>query len=310
MQIRHYQPGDEVIQASIYNSAAQDLPGFKPASAEDVRKRTRARGFDPTTRWFAVNQGQVVGYCLLEPQQGRISYPWSTGGREASEALLAKALDEARQRGLKRLFAAYRQDWMPVRTFFEEQGFRLSREMVNFAVNVLDLPTSPTGTPANVTAFRPEDVAFVAQAGAGVLRLPPEALTDYFFANPLFPSESLRVLRDRQGNPLAVGLIIENEHYADVRQADPLAPCFRLGAFGTEGLNVKRINGLFSFLVGDPSKTISCGLALLAEARESLTSGTVDLMAAQVPSDAPHLLAFYSKFFKEQGRFSVYERDL
>ena len=91
---------------------------------------------------------------------------------------------------------------------------------------------------------------------------------------------------------------------------DAHAPCFRLGAFGTENLNTKRVNGLFSFLVAKPEQAVSAGLALLAEASQEMTEGTVTTLAAQCPSDVPHLVNFYTRYFKEQGRFPVFERVL
>ena len=63
---------------------------------------------------------------------------------------------------------------------------------------------------------------------------------------------------------MAIGIGLESSTYADVKKIDPLAPCFRLGAFGTEGLNTKRVNGLFSFIVADPANALTAGLALLA----------------------------------------------
>ena len=36
----------------------------------------------------------------------------------------------------------------------------------------------------------------------------------------------------------------------------------------------------------------------------------IDTLAAQVPTDAPHLLAFYQSYFRPQGTFPVYERPL
>ena len=95
-----------------------------------------------------------------------------------------------------------------------------------------------------------------------------------------------------------------------MRKIDPAAPCFRLGAFGTEGFNTKRVNGLFSFMVADPANALTAGLALLGEASQEMTGDTVEALAAQCPSDAPHLVAFYSRYFKEQGRFPVLEKQL
>jgi hypothetical protein len=36
----------------------------------------------------------------------------------------------------------------------------------------------------------------------------------------------------------------------------------------------------------------------------------VSAICAQCPSDATHLVNFYTRYFKEQGRFPIYERSL
>jgi hypothetical protein len=147
--------------------------------------------------------------------------------------------------------------------------------------------------------------------GRGVIRIPQDKLEQFLFSNPYFPVEAYLVLRDRDGKtPVAVGLGLESGTYADVRKIDPLAPCFRLGAFGTEGLNTKRVNGLFSYLVAEPANSLTAGLALLSEASQEMTESSATSLAAQCPSDAPHLLGFYSRYFKEQGRFPVLEKQL
>ena len=81
MTIRSYRPGDEQAQAAIYNEAAADLPKFKPASVEDVRRRCRAKDFDPATRLYAEVNGQIVGYVTFQPN-GRIGFPWCKKGHE------------------------------------------------------------------------------------------------------------------------------------------------------------------------------------------------------------------------------------
>ena len=311
MNIRSFQPGDEPVQVSLYNAAACLLPGFKPAKVEDVQKRTRVRGFDPATRWYAEAAGEVVGYCVLEPQQGRVSFPWCKRGHDVGAELFAAALAGARARGLTKLFAAYRHDWHPVQAFFERQGFALKREMVNFATDMHDLPTTRFGSTSALAVLERKDLPEVAAIGAGVLQLPLGKLDQYFFANLYFPAECVRLLRSREdGSILALSLAIEQASYADVKMIDSQAPCFRLGAFGTEGLNTKRVNGLFSFLVRQPESAITHGLTLLADAVASMTEGNVSTVAAQAPSDALHLMGFYNRYFKEQGRFPVYEREL
>jgi GNAT superfamily N-acetyltransferase len=310
VNIRTYQSGDELSQAAIFNVAAFTLPGFKPAQAEEVRKRTRVRGFDPTSRFYAMDGGQVVGYCTLEPDQGRISHPWCKKGCEAAAPLLFEAaIASAKERGISKLFAAYRRDWDPVLQFFADNGFAKTRDMVNYWADPVDLPTIANRSGLPLSRLKREDIPALAELGKGIIRLPADKLEQYYFSNPYFPVEAMLVMRDREGEPVAVAIGLEVATWADVKKVDTLAPCFRMGAFGTEGLNAKRVNGLFS-LVAKPEHTISAGLGLLSEATLEMTEGTVSAMAAQCPSDVPHLLNFYTRYFKEQGRFPMLERTL
>lgn len=310
--IRTFQPGDEVTQAGLFNVAANALPGFKPATGDDVRRRTRGRAFDPTARFYAEEGGQVVGYCVLEPDQGRVSYPWCKKGHEAvAGPLLDAAVRAARDRGLTRVFAAYRRDWEPVLRFLADRGFAHARDVINYWADPLDLPTQVLRSRLPISRLTREDLPAVAAMGRGVVRLPDEKLAAYFFANPHFPAEAYFALRDPgTGAPTAVGIGLEVSTYADVRKVDPLAPCFRLGAFGTEGLNAKRVNGLFSFLVANPADALAAGSALLTEASQEMTEGSAAALAAQCPSDAPHLVGFYARYFREHGRFPVMEKEL
>lgn len=312
MIIRTFQSGDEVIQAGLFNVAAFTLPGFKPATADEVKRRTRSRGFDPSARFYAEENNQIVGYCVLEPEQGRIGYPWCKKGFEnAAPLLFDAALKSAREHGMTKVFAAYRRDWDFVLQFFNENGFSLAREMINYWTDPVDLPTRVSRTRLPIDRLQREDVPAILAMGKGVIRLPLDKLENYFFANPYFPVEAFLVLRDRDGKtPIAIGLGLESSNFADVKKIDPLAPCFRLGAFGTEGLGTKRVNGLFSYLVADPTNALTAGLALLSEASQEMTEATVTSLAAQCPSDVPHLVGFYSRYFKEQGRFPILEKQL
>src|SRR5688572_29673888 len=91
LSIRTYQPGDEEAQAAIWNAAAAGLPGFKPTTTIEVRRRTSAPGFDRGTRFYAVANEQVVGYCALNAN-GRIGFPWCLPGHDAGTALLDAAV--------------------------------------------------------------------------------------------------------------------------------------------------------------------------------------------------------------------------
>ena len=88
-------------------------------------------------------------------------------------------------------------------------------------------------------------------------------------------------------------------------------PCFRLGAFGSEGMTTKRIKGMFSFVARSDLNIFTTGMDLLGHASNRLKDDDdVACYAAQVATDAPALLAFYQRIFERQGSFPVYERDL
>lgn len=311
VNIRTFQPGDESAQVAVFNAAAAALPGFKPAAAADVAKRTAAPDFDPATRFYAEDGGRVVGYCTLNPTQGRVGFPWCLPGAEATApTLLDAAVTAAKARGVTKLFAAYRRDWEPALRFFADHGFAHARDVINYWSAIGDMPTLLDKS-VPVEQLTPEDVPAVAELGRGIIRVPDDKLEAYFFENPYLPAWSARVLRARgTGLPYAVGLGIDCRDYADVRKVDPLAPCFRLGAFGSEGLNTKRVNGLFSFLALEPERAAPAALTLLSALSEEMTDGSVDAFAAQCPSDAKYLVAFYSRYFREHGRFPVFERTL
>lgn len=296
----------------MFNAAAYSMPGFKPALEADVQKRARARGFDPATRFYAEENGQVVGYCVFEPAQGRIGFPWVKKGAEAAAApLFEAALAAAKERGLASLFTAYRRDWEPVLRFFEERGFTKTREIVNFATSPLDLPTIANRGGLPIRPLATSDMPALAEMGRGFLRLPVEKLEAYYFSNPYFPVEAFKVVEERGGGaPVAIGVGLESPTWADARKVDSLAPCFRMGAFGTEGLNTKRVNGLFSYVVSKPEHALPAGLGLLNEASQEMTEGSVSTICAQCPTDQPHLMNFYTRYFKEQGRFPVLEKTL
>jgi hypothetical protein len=311
--IRHFQPGDEAAQIAIYNAVAGALPKFKPATLQEVQRRTRARDHDPSLRFYAEESGQVVGYCTVQPN-GRVSYPWCPPGHEHNAGpLFEQALATLRQRGVKRAFCAYRGDWPAINQLFLDHGFRPAREMVSFVMNFLDMPTPAARHTSAISPVTDSDLPAILDFGAGVLRVStPEALRKHLFSNPYFRAEALFALRSRQNAaPLAIGIVIDEATYADPRVLDANMPCFRLGAFGTEGMTTKRVKGLFSFLARQDRTLPALGMDVLGYAANLLrVDDDLECFASQVPSDAPALLAFYQRHFQRQGSFPVLERDL
>jgi hypothetical protein len=141
--------------------------------------------------------------------------------------------------------------------------------------------------------------------------LSAEDLRREWFENPQAPPSTLFAVRNRVDHqPIAVGRLIENPAFADPAKVDATQPCFRLGAFGTEGMSHKRINGLFSLVLPRSRNAMGSALDLLAHAAAQHDGAVSKCIAAQVPSDAPHLLTFYKSHFQRQASFPVFERTL
>jgi hypothetical protein len=311
MKLRTYQPGDEAAQAEIYNTAAAALPKFKPATAEEVLRRCTAADFDPATRIYAEEGDRIVGYATFQPN-GRVSYPWCLGRYTAArDDLFEQVLQAMRQRGIKTAFVAYRGDWAEPLEYFRRRGFQQVREMVNFALPLIDMPTR-AGHVNALSPMRREDVPAVYALAPNALRVgSAEELDKVLFQNPYFPASSCFVLRSRKDLALkGAAVLVVNKAYAEPTQVDPFMPCFRLGAFGTEGLSHKRINGLFSFIAAPDSECIRHAVAMLEFAGEKLEDAGLDTFGAQVPSDVPHLLRFYKEQFQRQGAFPILEKPV
>src|SRR6266851_248371 len=313
MTTRNFQPGDEAAQVSIYNEATASLPKFKPATLDEVRRRCRAPDFDPHTRFFAFEDDNPVGYATFHAN-GRINYPWCRKGFESlAEPLLETVLQAMRKRGLKKAFAAYRGDWTAQRDFFVGHGFQQAREMVNFWLDPVDMPTPAARRSYPIAPAQPEDVPAIFQLAPQALRVnTPAELERHLFQNPYFPAEAVFVARTTKTDPtlLAAGMLVSAPGYADPKQVDAAMPCFRLGAFGTEGMQTKRLNGLFSFVAKEGNELNRVALDLMGHAAFRLHYTDVPTFAAQVPSDVPHLLRFYQHHFRRQGSFPVYERQI
>ena len=312
MKIRTFMPGDDAAQVGIYNEAAAALPKFKAATLDEIRRRRHAADFDPTTRFYAEVNGLVVGYATFQVN-GRVSYPWTRQGHEATAVPLFEAVLQAmKARGMTSAFAAYRADWTKQHDFFVQLGFPIAREFVNYVMDLAELPT-PAARPSNAfSPLVPEDLPAILKMAPNLLRVQTaEQLEQHLFDSPYFSAKDAFVLRSKSdGAALAVGLVVANPGYANPKQIDAAMPCFRLGAFGTEGLTHKRINGLFSFLA-DLSRDVNpLALDLLGHASIHLDATDVETIAAQAPSDVAPLQRFYKQYFRRQGSFPIYERML
>jgi hypothetical protein len=310
--IRSYHAGDEVAQAAIFNEAAADLPGFKRAQADDVRRRFQARDFDPSTRLYLEEEGQIVGYISAHAN-GRVGFPWCRPGfKRHADALLAEALTQLKARGVGKAFAAYHAGWIAQAEFFQRQGFRHARDIVSFVQEIMELPTMMNRRASAIEKLKPDEISDVHAMVPDLWRdMSPADLEQHWLRNPHLPPDSYFVIRSKaDGKPLAVGVLVDNPAFADPLKVDASQPCYRLGAFGTEGLQHKRVNGLFSFVCPANAQVSVYGLDLIGYAVMRLDGTATEAIAAQVPSDVPHLLKFYQQHFRYQGKFPVFEKSL
>jgi hypothetical protein len=276
---------------------------------DEVRRRCLSPDFRRDTHFVALAGGKPVAYAGFHAN-GRISYPWCRRGHEREAGPLFQAVLEAmKARGIPRAFAACREDWAAVKAFFASQGFTQAREMINYVLDLAEMPTPAARPSTSVTPMQPADLP-------AVYALLPQALgvrsadefERYLLHNPHFQMKDLFVLRGRNdGLPVALGVLIENSTYADPKAVDSNMPCFRLGAFGTEGMQVKRINGMFSYLARADRDANLYGLELIGHAAARLDSSDLATIAAQVASDVGHLQRFYKQYFRRQGSFPVFE---
>jgi hypothetical protein len=311
MAIRTYQPGDEHAQARIYNTAAGSLPGFKPATAEEVGRRYRGGDTDPESRYYAVENGEAVGYAVFG-SNGRISYPWCLPGAETlRQSLLETMLLEMRKRGIPEAWTAYRANWSSVHEFLHQHEFTEKRQMINYVAEFEQLPAEDR-LPANrvVERLTRADLPRLIAIARGLLAgSDPRTLEEFYWEHPLYNfEESLFVVKNSDnGEILGVSVLVVNDQFADPTKVDAAMPCFRLGAFGTERERHKRVNGLFSCVFVDETE----GERLLSAALRSQTNRSgPTVIAAQVPSDAPALRAWYDRLFQRQGSFPIWSRLL
>jgi hypothetical protein len=311
MPIRSYQTGDEHAQARIYNAAAGSLPGFKPATVDEINRRSQAADPDPGSRLYATENGEIVGYAVFS-SVGRISYPWCLPGSEAfREPLLDALLAEMRKRRLAKAWAAYRGDWTHVLAFLRQHDFNVIRTMINYVADLSQFRSQDSRSSNRlITRMEPADLPRLIALAPDVFHdVDPRELEHFYWHHPYydFPRSVFALKDGDSGEIRGVYLLVVNDRFADPTKIDPAMPCFRLGAFGTERERHKRVNGLFSCAFVDESEAETMLIAAIGA--QAADSGLTHL-AAQAPSDSVSLCAWYDRFFRRQGSFPILARSL
>ena len=217
------------------------LPASSPRPGDEVKRRTRARAFDPATRFYADEKGQVVG--LLRPRTGagadQLSRGASSGFESAAPLLFDAALQAARARGLTLALRRLSPRLGAVLRFFADNGFAHAREMINYWSDPRRPADAwPPAASCRSTGCAARTCRRSPRWGRGIIRLPAEKLEAYFFSNPYFPAEAFLVLRDRDGSTPARGRHRAGEQHLRRREEDrparPVLPARRVRDRGAE----------------------------------------------------------------------------
>lgn len=311
MTIRSYQSGDEHAQARIYNTVAGTLPSFKPSTPEEIARRYQSADPDSTSRYYAIENGAVVGYAAFG-SNGRVSYPWCLPGAEShQEPLLQTMLAAMKERGLSEAWAAYRGDWVAVLDFLRGHGFHEKQTMINYVAEVSQLPALDL-VPSNrrVVHLKRQELPRLVELGSDLFgEVDVRAVERFYWNNPFynFPDTIFAWKDSRNDEILGAFLLVVSERFADPTKIDAAMPCFRLGAFGTERERHKRVTGFFSCVFADGVEGDQMFPAALAALRG--LSGLTHI-AAQAPSTATSLCAWYDRYFQRQGSFPILSRPL
>src|SRR5262249_38062335 len=159
-------------------------------------------------------------------------------------------------------------------------------------MDLTDMPTPSARAASAVEPMTPADVPAVLALAPKAFRVRDAAgLEQQLLHNPYFPPSAVHVLRGRDG-PVGLSILVENTVYANPPEIDAAMPCYRLGAVGTEGMQTKRVNGLFGFAAAPGNDVSRIGLDLLSHAALRLQESDLATLAGQAATDAPHLLRF------------------
>jgi len=315
MTIRTFDAGDEATQVSIYNEAAADLPRYKPATLDEVRRRWRAPDFDRTARFSPSPAIGPVAYAGFQANAAS-AYPWCRKGHEAlAEPLFAHVLAEMKKRGLARAFAAYRgrladgcassfcatisrgarDGQLHARTSWRCRRPRRRAQQHHLAVDSRRHPrrARPRRRCASAQTIPP-----TSRPNCSATPITPRARCSPCGAGPM-------------ARRWRLGVLIANSAYANPKQVDAAMPCFRPRCVRTEGMSTKRINGVFSFPGRRHARrdAVCAGPDGLRHVSVARNHGR-DVPRRRCRPTVPHLVRFYKQHFRRQGSFPIFERAL
>jgi hypothetical protein len=154
---RNYQsPADIGLQEAFWAQATRQLPWcWKPTRSPALY--SKGQQFDPRSRCFAFEGGQLVGYASFTGQGDFVSlgYPWVLPGYEGD--LQEKLYDSvygfaaSAEYGGKAFAQRFRQHWAAQISFFERHGFVVQRSDPIYALDIGAFPIPHVSSQYRVT---------------------------------------------------------------------------------------------------------------------------------------------------------------
>ncbi len=311
--IRSFTTGDDAARVGIFNEAAAGLPKFKPATLDEIRRRTHGRDFDPADAVLRRGQRAAAGIRYVSDQRARFASPGAARAANASPNRCSSASsgdeDSWSQAHLRRL--SRRLDGQTTSSWPMASATRTT-----WSTSYWTWPTCRRLRPATAPGISAADARMTYPPWLPLCRtrwaLPiwrpwnATSCTTRTF-HPMPPS-SLR--GKTEGQLAAAGILIVNPAYADPTQVD----CGH-AVFPARGVRHRRNDDeAHQWPVQFPDAgRPRCQPARPRPARLCLAdAGDTDVstVAAQVSSAVPHLLRFYERYFRKQGSFPIFEREL
>jgi mycothiol synthase len=147
---RFIQGRDEEVWLKILNAAYREYDDFRPSTMEDMEKVEKSPNFDPSGRFIAEWNGELVG-CVNayvdKKREEKKGFIRSLGvipefrRRGIGRALVEKAIESLRERGMKSVEAWTEKDRVACRSLFESMGFQLIRVFSHMRKELETIPS-------------------------------------------------------------------------------------------------------------------------------------------------------------------------
>ena len=314
MTIRTFQAGDDAAQGRIYNEAAGRPAAVQARDAGRAAPPARGPDFDPGTRFFAW-RGRPARRLRHVPRQRPRQLPLVPQGPRGGAPSRSSRPSSTRCAGaaIAGAFAAYRADWPAAARVLRRPRLRARRARWSIRHRHRRHADAVGPLASHITPLTPADVPAVLRPGRASC-----AADDRRRARGSTSSTTPTSRRRRCSCCAAAAATSRRRRGAGRRVAGATptpAGRSRHALLPPRGVRHRGADPSASTACSASSPPTRatcrrCALDLLGHATQRLQDTEVETLAAQVPSDAPHLLRFYKRSSAGRGVSRVFERPL